>query len=76
MTSGWLLAGTRWSTSFHSWFSGNSTADEMLPQPRFNTPPPMFPISSGAEHHRTCKFPPFHKQVFPCAVDFVVGRGL
>jgi len=59
MTGGWLLAGTRWSTSFHSWFSGSSTVGEMLPQLRFNTPPPMFPISSGAEHHRTCKVPLF-----------------
>lgn len=55
MTSGWLLAGTRWSKLSHSWFSGSSSVGEMLPQLRFNTPALMFPISPGAEHHRTCK---------------------
>lgn len=56
MTSGLFLVGTRWSTSLHSQFSGNSTAGKLLPQLRFNTTLLMFPISSGARHHRECKF--------------------
>lgn len=56
MTSGLFLVGTRWSTSLHSWFSGSSTAGKLLPWLRFNTPLLIFPISSGAGHHRECKF--------------------